>query len=103
MNIDDVIHDFAVAGNDLPTTAMRWALDNWDVAVPRFQELLERFADGADRSNESGAARRPTTPCSPISRLSSETRAGEARARIARGRRLTRPQPPPRRRRHPRG
>ena len=52
MNIDDVVHDFAVAGDDLPRDSMRWALDNWDAALPRFIELLDRYADGVDRSQE---------------------------------------------------
>jgi uncharacterized protein len=52
MDIDDVVHDFAVAGNDLPKASMQWALNNWDVALPRFQELLERYVDGTDRRKE---------------------------------------------------
>jgi hypothetical protein len=39
MNIDDVINDFAGAESDLPEASMQWALDNWDIALPRFQEL----------------------------------------------------------------
>jgi hypothetical protein len=56
MNVDDVIHDFAVAGRTLPKASMQWALDNWDVAPPRFHELLERYADGLDRSKEKADA-----------------------------------------------
>jgi hypothetical protein len=40
MTVEDVIHDFAVAENDLPRDSMRWALDNWDAALPRFREML---------------------------------------------------------------
>jgi uncharacterized protein len=51
MNIDDVINDFAGVESDLPKASMQWAVDNWDIALPRFQELMERYADGADRSD----------------------------------------------------
>jgi hypothetical protein len=56
MNIDDIIHDFAFAGHDLPRVSMQWALDNWDVAFPRFHEMLERYADGSDRDEETANA-----------------------------------------------
>ena len=46
----------ASAGHELPREAMRWALDNWDEAVPGMLGVLERFADGADRSEEAANA-----------------------------------------------
>jgi uncharacterized protein len=52
MNIDDVINDFAAAKHDLPEASMQWALENWDEALPRFHELLQRYTDGSDRSKE---------------------------------------------------
>ena len=56
MNIDDVIRDFAQAGSDLPRASMQWALENWDVAAPRFIELLDRCARGADRTESTKSA-----------------------------------------------
>jgi hypothetical protein len=52
MNTDDVIRDFATTGGTLPRASMQWALENWDAAVPRFIELLDRCTDGIDRSEE---------------------------------------------------
>src|SRR4051794_8028953 len=59
--------------------AMRWALDHWDGAAPDLLEVLERFADGTDRSEEAvGAAffilhlaaeRRETRAFAPLCRL----------------------------------
>ena len=56
MTIDDAIRDFATAGRRLPRDAMRWALDHWDTAGPRFVELLDRYASGIDRSEGTVAA-----------------------------------------------
>jgi hypothetical protein len=56
MTIDDVIENFSSAGNDLPEASMRWALDNWDAALPRFLALLEAYADGVERSDEAADA-----------------------------------------------
>ena len=33
-----------------PLEAMQWSLDNWDIAAPRFVEMLSRYADGIERS-----------------------------------------------------
>jgi uncharacterized protein len=56
MKIDEVIRDFAVTGSTLPRDSMRWALDNWEAAAPRFIELLDRYAGGVDRSDETANA-----------------------------------------------
>src|SRR5277367_1426056 len=56
MNPDEAIRDFAVAEDDLPRDAMRWALDNWEVAGPRFVALLDRYAAGIDRTDETADA-----------------------------------------------
>ena len=56
MTIDDVIRDFATTGCDLPRASMQWALDHWDEAAPAFIEVLERYASGADRSEDSQEA-----------------------------------------------
>src|SRR5579885_2387665 len=50
MTIDDVIRDFADADGTLPRAAMQWALDNWEVAGPRFIELVDRYPREIDRS-----------------------------------------------------
>ena len=51
MVVDDILRDLAYAGNTLPGAAMRSALDHWETAGPRFVELLERCAEGADRTD----------------------------------------------------
>ena len=56
MTIDDVIRDFATTGCNLPRASMQWALDHWDEAGPAFIELLERYASGAGRSEDSPEA-----------------------------------------------
>src|SRR5258707_8302128 len=50
MTIDEVICELAETGHALPEAAMRWALDNWEAAGPRFVALLHGCADGVDRS-----------------------------------------------------
>jgi uncharacterized protein len=56
VTVEDVIRDFATAGRKLPRAAMRWALDNWDTAGPRFVELLDQYASGIDRSERTAKA-----------------------------------------------
>src|SRR3954447_24837937 len=57
MDVETVIRSLASAGHDLPREAMRWALAHWDEAAPGLLAVLERFADGTDRSEEAvGAA-----------------------------------------------
>ena len=34
---------------------MRWALDHWDEAAPDLLTVLERLADGTDRSEEAAS------------------------------------------------
>src|SRR3954453_1461600 len=79
MDVETAIRAFASAGNDLPREAMRWSLDHWDEAAPGLLGVLERFADGTDRSEEAvGAAffilhlaaeRRETRAFAPLCRL----------------------------------
>ncbi len=56
MTFDDALHDLAATGNELPRTAMQWALDHWDEAGPRFVELLGGYASGKDRSEQTERA-----------------------------------------------
>ena len=56
MDVETAIRAFASAGHDLPRDAMRWALDNWDEAAPGLLGVVERFAGGADRSEEAAGA-----------------------------------------------
>jgi hypothetical protein len=56
MTIDDIIRDFATTGSTLPRASMQWALENWDDAYPRFAGLLEAYAGGGDRSEETERA-----------------------------------------------
>ena len=56
MDVESAIHAFAHAGDNLPRDATRWALDNWDEAAPGLLGMLERHADGTDRSEETASA-----------------------------------------------
>ena len=56
MDVETAIQAFASAGNDLPREAMQWTLDHWDEAAPDLLSVLERFASGADRSDEAARA-----------------------------------------------
>lgn len=56
MTIDDVIRDFATTGSTLPRGSVQWGLDHWDEAGPAFIGLLERYASGEDRSEDSREA-----------------------------------------------
>jgi uncharacterized protein len=79
MDVETAIRAFASAGHDLPREAMRWALDHWDEAAPGLLGVLERYADGADRSEEAAGAaffilhlageRRETRAFAPLCRL----------------------------------
>jgi uncharacterized protein len=48
--IEDALRELAICYGRLPRSAMRWALDNWEIAGPRFLALLEAYVEGADRS-----------------------------------------------------
>jgi uncharacterized protein len=88
MDVETAIRAFASAGHDLPREAMRWALDNWDEAAPGLLAVLERFADGTDRSEEAANAaffilhlageRRETRAFAPLRRLAKDAEAIEA-------------------------
>jgi hypothetical protein len=54
--MDDIVHELARAGDELPRDAMRQALDNWHEAAPPLLALLEVFADGRDRSEDAAGA-----------------------------------------------
>ena len=56
MDVETAIQAFASAGNDLPQEAAEWALDHWEDAVPGLLGVLERFASGAERSDEAASA-----------------------------------------------
>ena len=88
MDVETAIRAFASAGHDLPREAMRWALDNWDEAAPGLLGVLERFADGTDRSEEAANAaffilhlageRRERRAFAPLCRLAKDAEAIEA-------------------------
>src|SRR5689334_16916888 len=79
MDVESAIRTFASAGHDLPREAMRWALDHWDEAAPGLLGVLERYADGADPSEDAAGAvffilhlageRRETRAFAPLCRL----------------------------------
>ena len=89
MDAETALHAFATAGNDLPRGAMRWALEHWDEAAPVLLPVLERFADGTDRSGDAPDAvffilhlageRRETRAFGPLCRLA---RDGDAIERV---------------------
>jgi hypothetical protein len=56
MDVETAIQAFVSAGNDLPREAMQWTLDHWDTVAPELLGRLERFASGADRSDEAASA-----------------------------------------------
>jgi len=56
MTLDDAIADFALASDVAPFAAMRWALDNWREAAPRFLTMLRAYADGRDTSDTTADA-----------------------------------------------
>lgn len=88
MDVETAIRTLASAGHDLPREAMRWALNHWDGAAPDLLGVLERFADGTDRSEEAvGAAffilhlaaeKRETRAFAPLCRLAKDAEAIEA-------------------------
>src|ERR1700722_16207476 len=51
-NVDDVIEAFAQATEGPPEEALRWALEHWEEAAPRFLALLEAYTDGSDESDD---------------------------------------------------
>jgi hypothetical protein len=87
MDVETAIRAFASAGHDLPREAMRWALDHWDEAAPGLLAVLERFADGTDRSEEAvgatffilhlAAEKRETRAFAPLCRLVKDAEAVE--------------------------
>ena len=87
MDVETAIRTLGSAGDELPREAMRWALDNSDEAVPGMLGVLERFADGADRSEETANAaffilhlageRRETRAFAPLCRLAKDAEAIE--------------------------
>jgi Protein of unknown function (DUF1186)/SEC-C motif len=50
MTLDEALRDLVAAESELPRAAMRWALEHWDEAGPRFLALLDAYARGQDRS-----------------------------------------------------
>ncbi len=56
MHVDDIVRAFDDAGDVLPEFALRAALDDWELARPRFLELLNRCAEGLDRSDATKSA-----------------------------------------------
>jgi len=49
--IEDAIQAFAEAADAPPNAALKWALDHWDEAEPRFLAMLEAYTDGSDLSD----------------------------------------------------
>ena len=50
MTLDDAVAELAEPAAELPRAAMRWSLDHWDEAGPRFVAWLGQYVDGSDRS-----------------------------------------------------
>jgi uncharacterized protein len=49
--VEDAIQAFAQASDGPPNEALRWALDHWDHAAPRFLAMLQAYTDGSDDSD----------------------------------------------------
>jgi uncharacterized protein len=47
-SVEDAILAFAEATDAPPNAALRWALDHWEQAAPRFLTMAQAYADGAD-------------------------------------------------------
>lgn len=56
MRIDDLVHKLSAPDGHFPRAAMRWALDQWDLAGPRLVDLLEGWVDGRDCDAEAERA-----------------------------------------------
>lgn len=56
MSVEDAINSFAEADYDLPAVPIVWCLANWSLAAPAILDLIERYADGRDRSEYTGRA-----------------------------------------------
>jgi hypothetical protein len=56
MTLDDALADLAATGNELPRDALRWLLDHWDEAGPHLVALLDGYARGQDRSEQTERA-----------------------------------------------
>jgi hypothetical protein len=53
MNVDEALRQFA-EGDELPGAAMKWALEHWEAASPRFISKLRAFALGENLSEAAG-------------------------------------------------
>jgi hypothetical protein len=49
--VEDAIQAFAEASEGPPNEALRWALDHWDQAAPRFLTMLRAYTDGTEQSD----------------------------------------------------
>jgi len=56
MTLDDMLRDLTATGDTLPGDAIQWALDHWDEAGPRLVALLDAYARGQDRSEQTERA-----------------------------------------------
>src|SRR5919199_686543 len=56
MDVESAIRAFTSTGHNLPREAMQWALGNWADAAPELLGVVERFASGAERSDEAASA-----------------------------------------------
>jgi hypothetical protein len=88
MDVETAIRAFASAGHDPPRETVRWALERWEEAAPGLLGVLERYADGADRSKAAASAtalildlaaeKRETRAFVPLCRLAKQGAAAEA-------------------------
>src|SRR3954466_3850289 len=88
MDVETAIRAFASAGHDPPRETVRWALDRWEEAAPGLLGVLERYADGADRSKAAASAaafildlaaeKRETRAFAPLCRLTTQGEVAEA-------------------------
>jgi hypothetical protein len=49
--VSDAIQAFALATDEPPNEALKWALTHWEEAAPKFLSMLEAYTDGSDESD----------------------------------------------------
>jgi hypothetical protein len=88
LTLEQALAAFATAERTLPIGAMLWCRDNWETAAPDLLQVVARFADGTDRSEDAAnatlfilhmaAERRDPRALAPLCRLARDNDALEA-------------------------
>lgn len=81
MSVDDAVTIFADTTDTLPIIPLVWCLANWQQAGPHLLAIIERYADGSDRSDKATGA---TLYCIFLAAAAREKQAFVALCRLAR-------------------